>query len=114
MENNKIKSSLMSKIKQKYNWLCPAEIETVFNMAASDYMMIKFPSDTNRPKYEDFDFSDFTVSNWLYKRMVDILDRAGATNVTAYSENGLRIEYGSGYINDKLAAQILPRAGVPK
>ena len=45
--------------------------------------------------------------------MEDILSRAGGTNVTAYSENGMNWEYARSHIDDALVNKITPKAAVP-
>lgn len=81
-------------------------------MALSDYLLIKYPSDNNRPTAETLVY-DFVVTQWIYKRMMDILERAGV-GLKKYSENGLSFEYADGNIDPVLVAQIMPRAGVPR
>lgn len=81
-------------------------------MALSDYLLIKYPSDNNRPLPENIPDS-FVISQWLYKRMIDILERAGL-NLKSYSENGLKFEYASANIDPVLVAELMPKAGVPK
>ena len=82
-------------------------------MALSDYMAIKYPSENNRPKVENLAI-DFFISQWIYKRMVDILGRAGGISLTAYKENDLNFTYGGSYIDPQLVAEIMPKAGVPR
>jgi hypothetical protein len=81
-------------------------------MAVSDYLAIKYPSDNNRPSIESLNY-DFFNTQWIYKRMIDILERAGM-NLKSYSENGLKFEYASGNIDPVLVAQLMPKASVPK
>lgn len=103
--------AIKTQIKKKYN-LDNDEVNIAYNMALSDYMLLKYPSDNNRPSVNDISI-DFVVSQWLYKRMVDILERAGL-NLKGYKENGLTFEYADGNIDPVLMAQIMPKASVPK
>ena len=81
-------------------------------MAVSDYLAIRFPSYNGRPDETSLDF-DFFLSNWIYKRIIDILERVGM-NLKSYSENGLRWEYANGNIDPSLITAILPKAGIPR
>lgn len=82
-------------------------------MALSDYISIKYPSENGRPSANDLTI-DFFISQWIYKRMLDIFGRAGGLSLTAYKENDLSFTYGGTYIDPMLVAQIMPKAGVPR
>ena len=104
-------TELKYQIKQKYN-LEDEDVDTTFNMALGDYLLIKYPSDNNRPKVSEVAL-DFVALQWLYKRMIDILERAGLS-LKGYSENGLSFTYADGNIDPVLVAEIMPKAGVPR
>ena len=101
------------RVKQQYNYLSLSEIETCYDLALSDFVRLTYPSSNNRPSLDKLDI-DFYTSQWIYARMLDILGRAGGTNVTAYKENGISFTYASSYIDPSLVAQIMPKASVPK
>lgn len=101
------------KIRAKYDFLQVEEIDTCYDMALSDYLSIKYPSDNKRPNHKNITM-DFITTQWLYKRMVDILERAGGTSVTAYKENGVSFTYGGSYIDNALVAEIMPKGRVPR
>ena len=103
---------IKERIKSKFKYLCDKEVDTTFDMALGDYLLIKYPSDNSRPLPNQVQ-DNFVVSQWLYKRMIDILERAGI-NLKSYSENGLKFEYASGNIDPVLVAELMPKAGVPK
>lgn len=111
MTENSMVSAIKVKIGEKYN-LASDDVEVAFNMALSDYLLIKYPSENCRPKISEFVF-DYVNTQWLYKRMMDILERAGL-NLKGYSENGLSFQYSDGNIDPILVAQLMPKAGVPK
>lgn len=100
-------------IKQKYSWLSDDEIRQTYDIALGDYMRIKYPSENNRPTIDKLNY-DFLTTQWLYNRMVDILERAGGISLTSYKENNLNLTYGGSYIDPMLVAQIMPKAGVPR
>lgn len=104
--------AIKERVKHKFKYLCDPDVDVAFDMALGDYLLIKYPSDNNRPLPENVQDS-FVVSQWLYKRIIDILERAGM-NLKSYSENGLRFEYASGNIDSTLVAELMPKAGVPK
>lgn len=110
---NKQAEQIKANISEKYNWLDISEIERCYNMALSDYLAIKYPSENNRPSVSTLTI-DFFISQWIYKRMVDILGRAGGISLTAYKENDLNLTYGGSYIDPQLVAEIMPKAGVPR
>ena len=107
-----IKDKLKKDINKKYDWLEDHELERAFNYALSDYLLYKYPSENNRPSENEL-VINFIVENWVSQRMEDILSRAGGTNVTAYSENGMNWEYARSHIDDALVNKITPKAAVP-
>ena len=104
--------AIKERVKNKFKYLCDRDVDVAFDMALGDYLLIKYPSDNNRPLPENVQDS-FVISQWLYKRIIDILERAGM-NLKSYSENGLKFEYASGNIDPVLVAELLPKAGVPR
>ena len=109
---------LIQKIKndlaRRYPYLNEYERQTCFDMALGDYLRLKYPSDNNRPSPEELVFS-FSVTSWIYARMLDICGRSGVPmGVKRYSENNLSFEFASGNIDESLVSQIMPRAGVPR
>lgn len=100
-------------IKQTYSWLTDDEIEKCYDMAVSDYMAIRYPSQNSRPSVDKLNF-DFFNSQWVYKRMIDILGRAGGISLTSYRENNLNLTYGGSFIDPQLVAEIMPKVGVPR
>lgn len=98
------------RIQTKYS-LSIDEVETCLDYAISDYLRIAYRG-INVPSIETFEF-DFDISMWLYKRMDDILERAGAS-LSGYRENGINLSYGASYIDPALARQVMPCASVPK
>lgn len=87
-------------------------IEQCYNQALTDYLLIKYPSDNNRPRVDDLVY-DFICINWLSARMQDILDRFGCKNATSYKENGISLTFASSYIDKNLVSMIMPKASVP-
>ena len=98
---------------KQYSYLSTDEVDMLYNLAFSDYVAIKYPYQANRPKIEDVAL-DFADTQWVYKRMLDILGRAGGISLTAYKENNLNLTYGASYIDPELYSQLTPNAGVPK
>lgn len=113
MEYQEQTALIKARIQAKYNFLQYEEINTCYDMALSDYLSIKYPSDNKRPNPKNITM-DFLTTQWLYKRMVDILERAGGTSVTAYKENGISFTYGGSYIDNALVAEIMPKGRVPR
>ena len=110
---NDMAKQIKINIKNEYEWLSDTDVQKTYNMALGDYLLIKYPSDNNRPAVENVEL-DFVALQWLYKRMVDILGRAGGINVTSYKENGLSWTYASSNIDPVLVAEIMPKASVPR
>lgn len=100
-------------LKREYSYLDEKDVERIYNMALSDYVMLRYPSGNNRPNVDNVGF-DFYNAQWIYKRMVDILGRAGGISLTSYKENGLSLNYGGSYIDPELRAEIMPKASVPR
>lgn len=110
---NQQAEQVKAQVRQKYDYLSFEEINTCYNLALSDFVRLTYPSSNNRPAIEKLDI-DFYTSQWIYARMLDILDRAGGTSVTAYKENGISLTYAASYIEPSLVAQIMPKASVPR
>lgn len=106
-------SQIKAQVRAKYEYLTDDDIDTCYNMALHDFVRLSYPSENNRPDPQSIDI-DFMTSQWLYARMLDILDRAGGTNVTAYRENGVSWTYANSYIDLTLALQIMPKGRVPR
>lgn len=107
------KDKIKQKISNKFNWLSANDISMAFNYALSDYFYYKYPSGNNRPSFDSFTI-DFMTEQWICQRMEDILSRGGATNATAYSENGVSWEYATSHIDKELISKIVPMAAVPQ
>lgn len=110
---NQLAEQVVENIKNKYDYFEDDEVDAIYNMAISDYLALKYPSDNGRPTVDEL-VVDFFIAQWLYKRMIDIIERTGMSNLVSYSENGLKLEYASGNIDSVLVTQIMPKAGVPR
>lgn len=110
---NQQAEQIKAQVRRKYDYLSFEEINTCYNLALSDFVRLTYPSSNNRPAIDKLDI-DFYTSQWIYARMLDILDRAGGTSLTAYKENGISFTYASSYIDPSLVAQIMPKASVPR
>lgn len=111
--NQKAVEQIKSTIQERYSYLQNGEIDAMFDMAVADYLRLKYPS-MNSNVTKDTLVYDFTISQWIIARIIDILGRAGGLSVTAYRENNLNLTYGASYIDPELRKQIMPRAGVPR
>lgn len=111
--NQKQIEQIKETILTRYNYLQEEEVDAMFDMAVSDYLRLKYPS-MNSNVTNDTLVYDFTISQWIIARIIDILGRAGGLSVTAYRENNLNLTYGASYIDPELRKQIMPRAGVPR
>lgn len=112
-KRNQMVERIKINIRQEFDWLSDDEIQKTYDMALGDYLLIKYPSDNNRPSVNDV-VLDFVTTQWLYKRMVDILGRAGGLNAVSYRENGLSWTYAGSNIDPALATEIMPKASVPR
>lgn len=110
---NLFENAPKTRITQTYDWLSDEEVKTLYDMALGDYIMLRYPSENNRPLVQNINLN-FYINDWIYKRMVDILGRAGGISVTAYKENGLNYTYGGSYIDPVLAGLVTPKASVPR
>lgn len=100
-------------LKQKYNYLSDDDIKKIYDVALADYVFLRYPSENSRPKFENVKI-DFFVSQWIYKRMDDIVQREGISSLTSYSENGLKYSFAGTDIDPQLVSQIMPKAGIPR
>lgn len=111
--NQKSVDQIKTTIQKSYSYLKDAEVDAMFDMAVADYLRLKYPS-MNSKVTKDTLVYDFTITQWIIARIIDILGRAGGLSVTAYRENNLNLTYGASYIDPELRKQIMPRAGVPR
>lgn len=112
-EQNQQAMEIKTNIRKTYSWLAIEDIDKCYDMALSDYLSIKYPSENSRPTPNKMKF-DFINSQWIYKRMLDILGRAGGLSAVAYKENNLSWSYGASFIDPQLVAELMPKAGVPR
>ena len=114
MSHKEQAEQIKSRILQKYDYLNkePEKVDECYDIALSDYIGYKYPSENNRPTPQQIKM-DFTTSLWLYKRMVDIFERVGL-NLNSYKENGVSFTFGSSYIDTALVAEIMPKGRVPR
>ncbi len=108
-----LQDQVTESVKSKYSYLEDADIEKAFNFALADYLMLRYPTENNRPEKELLEIT-FVVEQWILQRMDDILSRGGGTNVTAYRENGISWTYASSYIDKSLASLVVPKASTPQ
>lgn len=111
--NQKSVDQIKATIQKKYSYIKDDEIDSTYNLALGDYIRLRYPS-MNNTRDPNAITLDFATSQWIIARMIDIIERAGASNVTSYKENGLSFTYATSYINEELRRQIMPRVGVPK
>ena len=111
--NQSQKEQIKGQIRLTYHWFSDEELNQCYNMALSDYIAIAYPSENNRPSANDLTI-DFFISQWIYKRMLDIFGRGGGLSLTAYKENNVNLSYGASYIDPELYSLITPKAGVPR
>lgn len=111
--NKKQIEQIKETILSRYSYLQDGEVDAMFDMAVGDYLRLKYPSANNKVTQDTLVY-DFAISQWIIARMIDILERAGGSSLTAYSENGLKFSYGTSYIDTELRKQIMPKVGVPR
>ena len=111
MEQQEAIKNIKVTVKNAYSYLQDSDIDLMFDIALADYIRLKYPFNKNPKKSAEIVY-DFTISQWLVARIIDILGRAGGISVTAYKENNLNLTYGASYIDPNLVLQITPMAGV--
>lgn len=113
MTLTELQEQVIGSVSEKYSYLEQEDLEKAFNFALADYILLKYPTENNRPDRELLEIT-FVVEQWILQRVEDILSRGGATNVTAYRENGISWTYASSYIDKSLASLITPKASTPQ
>lgn len=113
MNKNQQAEHVKASILHKFDYLSKEDINACYDRALGDFVRLSYPSRNNRPNIEklELDFADY---QWIYARMIDLLERAGGTSVTAYKENGISFTFAASFIDPALASQIMPKASVPK
>ena len=105
------KTSVINSIKTAYPHLSDLDVNIVYDTALYDYLTLRNPFDKSKVDIDVGEKRDFM---WVRKRMIDLIEREGASNAVAYSENGLSIRFDNANISKSLASQIIPNVGVPK
>lgn len=111
MDANK-EAEIKAVVGNKFSWLQESDIAHAFNIALSDYLFYKYPSENNRPTPEELNVT-FVIQQWIIERMEDVLDRAGG-NYLSYSENGLSWTYAQSHIDKALVNKLMPKAATPQ
>ena len=106
------REQVIKNIKHTYSWLDDETLDITYQMALNNFLMLKYPTQSSRPKIENLKL-DFVDYGWIEARMRDILSRAGIS-LSSYKENNLNLTYGSSFIDPNLASMIKPMASVPK
>lgn len=102
-------ASVRATIHSEFPYLEINVVKDIYIRALYDYLNLRFPFDksiTSIPKGSERDYV------WVKKRMVDIIERAGASSAIAYSENGLSIRFDDAGISSELSSQVIPNMGV--
>lgn len=107
-----LEQSIKQAVKSKFTWLSDNDISHAFDIALSDYLFYKYPSENNRPTPEELNVT-FVIQQWIIERMEDVLDRAGG-NYLSYSENGLSWTYAQSHIDKALVNKLMPKAATPQ
>jgi len=100
-----------SNISTMFPHLSMTDVERIYDHALDDYLTISYPYDKTIVAIPVGDERDYA---WVYKRMIDIVERSGCSSAKAYSENGLSISFSSAYITNELKSQLTPKVGIPK
>lgn len=102
----------IAKIKEKYAYLSNAEAAMLSNRARSILVEQLFPTDLS-VSYETYVVpSRFNM--WILDCVDELIERAGASSLTAYRENGISMTWGKGGVSDGLLQRIPRIVGTVK
>jgi len=102
------KCNVLDNIKLMYSYLSDDDIELLYNEALYDYLSLAFPYDKSLTEIPENYERDYM---WVQKRIIDIIERRGVSNLVSYKENGMSYEFGNPGINPNLVTEIISRAG---
>ena len=100
-----------AEVKRKYSYLTDEDAVAIVNRAKWFYYNALYPADlsadeTTRP------IKGFRQQQWILAACDEIVERNGISSATAYSENGVRMEFDNSQISEGLFSQLKPMIGV--
>ena len=95
---------LKLKFSTSYPYLTNDEVDDIYESALSIYLSLKFPLHNSVVSIPDSCVRDI---GWIRMAMKEILERSGASSATAYSENGLSIQYDNSMISTTLMSTLI-------
>lgn len=105
--------NIKCQLQNKYPSLSQEDCDMAFNLALSNYLVKKYPSQNNRPTPETLDY-DFVTLMTIYKIMDYLSGASGIPiGVKEYSENGLKFVFDESVLANYCDIG-LPKAGVPR
>ena len=108
----KLLNEAQARIAAKYPYMDESEINGVYRIALGVYLATLYPFERTRTEFPEDRPGDVY---WIELAMQQIIERAGASSATAYSENGISIQFDSSSVVSKdLRKMLTPYVGVPK
>lgn len=102
------KSNVLENVKKMYPYFINSEVERLYDEALYDYLSLAFPYDKSINEVPATHVRDYM---WIQKRIVDLVERRGVSNLVSYKENGMIYDFGNPGINPSLVAEIISRVG---
>jgi hypothetical protein len=96
--------------RKRFGYFCSHEVEDFCNIATNDYLMLKYPYDNLKELPKD----DYYCFNWIYSRMIEIVENLGISSFVAYKENGVSMNKDNTYISNGLRTMLVPKCGTIK
>ena len=104
------KKEVKDKFKHRFDYLCLKEIDEYYELALGDYLMLKYPHGNLKELPND----DNYAHNWIYSRMVEIVENLGISSFVGYNENGVSMSKDNTHISNGLRSMVVPKVGTIK
>lgn len=103
--------SVIARVKAQYSHLEQSDVEEIYVRALNEYLNRKYPYDREIVAIPADDPRAYFI---VEKIMCDMIDNAGISSFTSYSENGMSWRRDKVGLSSDIIALIVPKAGVPK
>lgn len=96
----------VGKIKAKYPYLEYNDIDDILEISKEILLNTLYPFDntiTEIPPRKEM---------WIYRCMIEVIERNGMTSALAYRENGIQINFDRTQVSQGLINELIPESGV--
>ena len=93
-------------IQRQYSYIVEIDINTMVE-CAKDILL-----DTLYPFNEEITTIPPRKVSWIYRCVLEQIERKGMTSVTSYRENGIQITFDRSGVSQSLMSELMPMVGI--